>query len=153
MAQQKTPLYKSEVFIPITKDTQTFEQRQKTIFEDMQERMERRRQQWSDQMERMRRDFFQLKPVAETRRGSSENLLESRRLNDLFYDDGGASAGVGGRKFCVSFDIRSRSSTLRFCMVISSVATTVVMQGRLPIDIDYRILQKYNKNATIASLD
>ena len=35
MAQQ-APRYKSEVFVPIRKDSKSFEERQKTIWEDMQ---------------------------------------------------------------------------------------------------------------------
>ena len=62
--------------------------------------MERRRREWEDEVEKMRSDFFKLKPN-ETRRGSSENLLESRPLNDIFYDD----TGTGNKKFCVSFEV------------------------------------------------
>ena len=62
--------------------------------------MERRRREWEDEVEKMRSDFFKLKPN-DTRRGSSENLLESRPLNDIFYDDSGA----GNKKFCVSFEV------------------------------------------------
>ena len=51
----------------------------------------------------MRSDFFKLKATASPsdRRPSSENLLESRPLNDIFYDD----SGTGNKKFCVSFDV------------------------------------------------
>ena len=103
MAEPKT--YKSELYIPITKDTKTFEERQKSIWEDMHERMARRRQEWDDEVSRMRSDFFRLKP-SEKRRGSSENLLESRRLGDIFIDDPRADGGAGGKRFCVSFDVR-----------------------------------------------
>ena len=65
-----------------------------------QERMERRRREWEQEVERMRSDFFKLKPI-DARRGSSENLLESRPLSDIFYDD----ARAGNKKFCVSFDV------------------------------------------------
>ena len=96
--------YKSELYIPITKDTQTFEERQKNIWGDMHERMARRRQEWDDEVARMRHDFFRLKPASEKRRGSSENLLESRNLGDIFLDDPKASGG--GKRFCVGFDVR-----------------------------------------------
>ena len=62
--------------------------------------MERRRREWEQEVERMRSDFFKLKPN-DVRRGSSENLLESRPLSDIFYDDSRA----GNKKFCVSFDV------------------------------------------------
>lgn len=94
------PRYKSEVYIPIKKDTQSFEQRQKNIWDDMHERMEQRRRQWETEVEKMRKDFFRLKPD-ERRRGSSENLLDTRDINDIFYDDGKA----GDKKFRVSFDV------------------------------------------------
>ena len=61
------------------------------------------RQEWDDEVSRMRHDFFRLKP-SETRRGSSENLLESRRLSNIFLDD--PTAKAGGKRFCVSFDVR-----------------------------------------------
>lgn len=61
------------------------------------------RQEWDDEVSRMRHDFFRLKP-SEMRRGSSENLLESRRLSNIFLDD--PTATGGGKRFCVSFDVR-----------------------------------------------
>jgi HSP20 family molecular chaperone IbpA len=67
----------------------------------MHERMERRRKEWEGEVERMRKDFFRLKP-ADTRRGSSDNLLDgSRNLNDIFYDD----RKEGNKRFRVSFDV------------------------------------------------
>jgi HSP20 family molecular chaperone IbpA len=94
------PRYKSEVFVPIRQDDQSFEERQKDIWGDMHDRMERRRREWENEVERMRSDFFSLKPT-EKRRGSSENLLEKRDLNDIFYDD----RTSGNKKFHVSFDV------------------------------------------------
>ncbi|KAK2154723.1 hypothetical protein LSH36_259g02003 [Paralvinella palmiformis] len=98
---QPQPRYKSEVFVPIKQDTKSFEERQKTIWDDMHERMERRRKEWEDEVERMRKDFFRLKP-SDTRRGSSDNLLDgSRNLSDIFYDD----QKPGDKRFRVSFDV------------------------------------------------
>ena len=62
--------------------------------------MQRRRQEWENEVERMRHEFFRLKPT-DNRRESSENLLESRDLNDIFIDD----AGDGSKKFRVSFEV------------------------------------------------
>lgn len=87
--------------MPIRQDSQTFEERQKDIWSDMHERMERRRKEWEDEVERMRTDFFKLKPE-EKRRGSVENLLETRPLKNMFYDD---QNGKGGKRFHVSFDV------------------------------------------------
>lgn len=87
--------------MPIKQDTKSFEERQKSIWDDMHERMERRRKEWEEEVERMRRDFFRLKP-SETRRGSSDNLLDgSRNLSDIFYDD----RKPGDKRFRVSFDV------------------------------------------------
>ncbi len=94
------PRYKTEVFVPIKQDSQSFEQRQKNIWDDMHVRMEQRRREWESEVERMRRDFFRLKPT-EARRGSSENLLDKMDLNDIFYDD----AKEGTKRFRVSFDV------------------------------------------------
>ena len=95
------PRFKSEVFVPIRQDSQTFEERQKDIWSDMHERMERRRKEWENEVESMRRDFFKLKPE-EKRRGSIENLMDTRPLNNMFYDD---VKGQGGKRFHVSFDV------------------------------------------------
>jgi len=61
------------------------------------------------QVSSLRKDFFRLKPE-ETRRGSSENLLEKMDLRNMFYDGGGGGTGEGGREggskvFRVSFDV------------------------------------------------
>eukprot|EP00918_Siedleckia_nematoides_P052407 GHVU01114519.1.p1 GENE.GHVU01114519.1~~GHVU01114519.1.p1 ORF type:complete len:315 (+),score=41.81 GHVU01114519.1:573-1517(+) len=98
------PRYKSEMFVPIKQDQQTFEERQKNIWEDMHVRMERRRQEWEYEVDRMRKDFFQLKPN-ETRRGSSENLLESVGLDNVFYDTKQNKGDEGAKTFRVSFDV------------------------------------------------
>ena len=37
--QQHSPRFKSEVFVPIRKDSKSFEERQKSIWEDMQVRV------------------------------------------------------------------------------------------------------------------
>lgn len=97
--QPPQPRYKSEVFVPIRQDAHSFEERQKNIWEDMHERMEKRRKEWEDEVTRMRRDFFRLKPD-ETRRGSSENLLEKMDLKNMFYD-----VKDGTKVFRVSFDV------------------------------------------------
>ena len=94
------PRYKSEVFIPVQKDDKSFEQRQKTLWGDMHQRMEQRRQQWESEVENMRKDFFRLKP-AEKRRGSSENLLDTMDMKDIFTDTG----RNGNKTFRVSFDV------------------------------------------------
>jgi len=44
------PRYKSEVFMPILQDPHSFEERQRTIWGDMHERMERRRKEWDDEV-------------------------------------------------------------------------------------------------------
>lgn len=94
------PRFKSEVFIPVHKDDQSFEQRQKGLWGDMHERMEQRRRAWEQEVDSMRKDFFRLKPN-DKRRGSSENLLDTMDMNNIFTD-----TGRGGNKtFRVSFDV------------------------------------------------
>ena len=89
--------------MPIRQDTQSFEERQKNIWDDMHVRMEKRRKEWEGEVERMRKDFFRLKPEDNaSRRSSSDNLLDgSRNLNDIFYDD----RKEGDKRFRVSFDV------------------------------------------------
>lgn len=77
------------------------------MWEEMNERMERRRREWEEEVENLRSDFFRLRPEethtqtqTEPRRGSSENLLERMDLNSMFYD-----TGKGTRLFRVSFDV------------------------------------------------
>ena len=90
--------YKTELFIPIEKDQRSFEEREKNIWEDMHVRLERRRSDWEKEVERMRQDFFRLKPT-ETRRGSSDNLLDMD-LDTMFDDD-----KTGNKRFRVGFDV------------------------------------------------
>lgn len=94
-----SPIFKSEVFVPIKKDNHLFEERQKNIWGDVHDRMERRRREWESEVERMRHDFFRLKPVEE-RRASSENLLETMELDRIFRDD-----VKEGKRFQVGFDV------------------------------------------------
>ena len=90
--------------MPIKKDSHLFEERQKGIWDDVHARMERRRKEWEGEVERMRKDFFRLKP-SETRRGSSENLLETMDLDHIFHDD-----VKGNKRFQVSFDVSQFSA-------------------------------------------
>jgi len=104
--------FRSELLVPIKKDEKSFEERQRSLwddmnsdslFSDMHERMERQRKEWEAQVGGMRKDLFRLKPQ-ENRTGSSENLLESMDLNDIFQDRRGSS-GKEEKKFQVSFDV------------------------------------------------
>jgi len=104
--------FRSEVFVPIKKDEKSFEERQRSLwdelnsdslFSDMHERMERQRKEWESQVGNMRKDLFRLKPQ-EMRTGSSENLLESMDLDNIFQDRRG-STGNEEKKFQVSFDV------------------------------------------------
>ena len=109
MAQSPiAPTYKSEVFIPIKQDDQTFEQRQHGIWDDMHERMEKRRREWEQEVENMRQDFFKLKPneirrdsqQASTSSGEGSNHVDNLNATDLCFD-----TKSGDRKFQVSFDV------------------------------------------------
>lgn len=95
-----TTSYKTEMQVPVRRDNQTFEERQKTMWGEMNERMERRRREWEEEVDQLRSDFFRLKPDETARRGSGENLLEKMDLNSMFYD-----TGNGTKLFRVSFDV------------------------------------------------
>jgi HSP20 family molecular chaperone IbpA len=62
MAGQQ-PTFKSELYIPVKQDTQSFEQRQKSIWDDMNTRLNERRRLWETEVEQMRRDLFRLAPT------------------------------------------------------------------------------------------
>lgn len=55
-------VYRSEVHIPIQKDTLSFQDRQIKQWSNAEERMEERRKKWDDEFQRMRQEFFVLKP-------------------------------------------------------------------------------------------
>ncbi|XP_076450464.1 small heat shock protein p36-like isoform X2 [Babylonia areolata] len=55
-------MYKSEVFIPVQKDSLSFQDRQIHQWSNVEERMEERRKQWQQEFDRMRHDFLSLKP-------------------------------------------------------------------------------------------
>lgn len=94
-----------EVTVPVRKDTRSFEERQKTIWEEMHEQMERRRQEWEQEVSDLKKDFFRLKPDVEAGgrpRSSGDTSLERMDLNSMFYEKG----GPGGEKvFRVCFDV------------------------------------------------
>ena len=80
MAHQQ-PTYKSEIFIPVRKDTQSFEERQKSIWDDMNTRMAERRRLWETEVERMRKDFFRLSPT------ESDDFLRPLSVGNMRFDD------------------------------------------------------------------
>lgn len=107
--------------MPIRKDAKTFEERQKSIFDDLNQdrffdgmhlRMQERRREWEGEVERLRRDFFRLKPMEE-RRDSSDDVLSKMQLKSLFYDNpqnnstsNSTNETVSGDKtFRVTFDV------------------------------------------------
>lgn len=118
MAQGSQPKFKSEVYVPIRKDAKTFEERQKSIFDDMyqdrffgdmHQRMQERRREWEGEVERLRRDFFRLKPMEE-RRDSSDDVLSKMQLKSLFYDNPHSnsttsSSNTPDKTFRVTFDV------------------------------------------------
>ena len=103
--------------MPIRKDAKTFEERQKSIFDDIYQdrffddmhlRMKERRREWEGEVDRLRRDFFRLKPMEE-RRDSSDDVLSKMQLKSLFYDnphkDSTNNAISGDKTFRVTFDV------------------------------------------------
>lgn len=92
MARQQ-PTFKSEIFIPVKKDTQSFEERQRSILEDMNTRMSERRRQWETEVEQMKRDFFRLSPSDShdifsrpLTSMTTSSLLSGRHFDDMFGD-------------------------------------------------------------------
>lgn len=88
--------YKSEIYIPaknipIRKDSRSFEERHKTLFEEMQERMEQRRREWRDEVELMRQSLFKLDPIDSMR---NEMRLKDMDLKSMFFDGCGSPSIV-----------------------------------------------------------
>lgn len=69
--------------IPIFKDDLSFEDRQRKVWDEMEEDMERRRREWEDEIEHMRKDFFSLKPE---RDGKFETLSDKLSLSENLDD-------------------------------------------------------------------
>jgi hypothetical protein len=46
--------FKSEMFVPVRQDSHSFEERQRTIWDDMHERMEKRRKEWDEEVTKLR---------------------------------------------------------------------------------------------------
>jgi len=105
--------------VPIRKDPKTFEERQKSIFDDLHQdrffgdmhlRMQERRRDWESEVDRLRRDFFRLKPMEE-RRDSSDDVLSKMQLKSLFYDNphkdskDSSITTTGDKTFRVTFDV------------------------------------------------
>jgi hypothetical protein len=42
--------FKSEMFVPVRQDSSSFEERQHSIWDEMHERMERRRKEWDEEV-------------------------------------------------------------------------------------------------------
>jgi len=100
-----SPSRRTEVTVPVLKDHQSFEERQKTIWEDMHEQMEKRRKEWEEEVSDLKKDFFRLKPDAEgdrKRSSTGDASLERMNLNTMFYDKGDPE---GQKVFRVCFDV------------------------------------------------
>lgn len=60
--QEQEARFKSEIFVPVKRDQQSYAERQKDIWREMNDRMEKRRKEWDDDVTKLRKDFFRLKP-------------------------------------------------------------------------------------------
>ena len=103
---QQRIVYKSELYVPIRRDVESFETRQRRMFESLDTRVTRRRRQWDEEMERMRSDFFRLQPSDSDsfRRQSVEDLLDGkRRLSDVFFDS--CSGTIGSKRSASSYHL------------------------------------------------
>ncbi|XP_046580701.1 major egg antigen-like [Haliotis rubra] len=87
--------FRSELHIPIKKDDLNFQDRQISLWTDMESRMEQRRKEWENEFEKMRHDFFTLKP-SEKR----ASIIQMDNNKTLFETD-----SEGRQKFKVRFDV------------------------------------------------
>ena len=82
--------YRSELHIPIKKDALSFQERQTCDWEEMEDRMRKRREEWEKEVERMRNEFFTLKPfVNNSNSDSKENVVPPATMNKkkFFIED------------------------------------------------------------------
>ncbi|KAL8568131.1 hypothetical protein ACOMHN_027654 [Nucella lapillus] len=95
-------MYKSEVHIPIQKDSLSFQDRQITQWSNVEERMEERRKQWQEEFDRMRQEFFVLKPSEKqvTSTCSSPSRVTMDAMRSMFETD-----SDGQQIFRVRFEV------------------------------------------------
>lgn len=87
--------YRTELHIPVKKDSLTFEDRQIKTWENVQTELNDRRSQWDKEFEKMRNDFFTLAPT-----DTSDKFSKVDAFRSLYeFDD------QGNRKFKVRFDV------------------------------------------------
>ncbi|PVD34023.1 hypothetical protein C0Q70_05285 [Pomacea canaliculata] len=91
-------VYRSEVHIPVHKDSLSFQDRQIKQWGNVEEKMEQRRKQWDDEFERMRQEFFVLKPSE--KQASTNSLANVSSLKTAFETD-----SSGRQMFRVRFDV------------------------------------------------
>ncbi|CAE1283433.1 unnamed protein product [Acanthosepion pharaonis] len=89
--------YRTELHIPVKKDSLTFEDRQMKTWENVQTELNDRRSQWEKEFEKMRNEFFTLAPT-DTSTGDKFSKIDGFRSLYEFDDQ-------GNRKFKVRFDV------------------------------------------------
>ncbi|KAL4225001.1 Hsp20/alpha crystallin [Mactra antiquata] len=92
--------FRSELSVPIKRDSMDFQDRQMKVWEDMEVKMEKRKKEWSDDFDRMRDEFFTLKPGSADRRASTIGLDKIGALRTVYETD-----GEGSQRFKVRFDV------------------------------------------------
>ncbi|KAK7477579.1 hypothetical protein BaRGS_00031184 [Batillaria attramentaria] len=90
-------MYRSEVHIPVQKDSLSFQDRQIKQFCNVEERMEERRKQFQDEFDRMRQEFFVLKPAGKQ---TPTTLVNMDSLKTLYDTD-----SSGRQVFRVRFEV------------------------------------------------
>lgn len=92
-------VYRSEVHIPVQKDSLSFQDRQIKQW-NVEERMEERRKHWQEEFEKMRQEFFVLKPSEKQQTPTSPHFVNLDTLKTAFETD-----GEGRQVFRVRFDV------------------------------------------------
>lgn len=102
--QSQEALFSSQTTVPVLKDNCNYVDRQRNIWNEMNQRMEMRRKEWDDDVLKLKQDFFRLKPEdfasASGVSGLNDTLLEKMDLQNMFYN-----TKDGSKIFKVSFDV------------------------------------------------
>lgn len=88
--------FRTEVHIPIKRDDMNFQDRQLTVWDNNQSKIEARKHVWQDEFDRIRNEFFTLQPADK----SVTRVDRTDNLKTVFEDD-----GHGGFIFKVRFDV------------------------------------------------
>lgn len=92
--------FRTELSVPIKRDSMDFQDRQMKVWEDMEVKMVKRKKEWNVDFDKMRDEFFTLKPDIAERRASTIGLDKIGALRTVYETE-----ADGQQRFKVRFDV------------------------------------------------